>query len=110
MRSRLKLKGYDAATIDAIIGELTRVGQLDDVRFARLWVESRMSSNPMGDIVLRRELKAVESAVALVPILIVSALFGTLISPASPLQGTLVVAISTPSSNHNIAPGGQSPR
>ena len=57
MRSRLKLKGYDAATIGAIISELARVGQLDDVRFARLWVESRMSSNPMGDIVLRRELK-----------------------------------------------------
>ena len=57
MRSRLKLKGYDAATIEAIISELARVGQLDDVRFARLWVESRMNSNPMGDIVLRRELK-----------------------------------------------------
>ncbi len=57
IRNRLKSKGYGGPTIEAIISELTRVGQLDDVRFARLWVESRMHSNPMGDIVLRRELK-----------------------------------------------------
>ena len=57
IRSRLKLKGYGAPVVEAVVESLKRCGQLDDEKFARLWVESRMRSNPMGDIVLRRELK-----------------------------------------------------
>ena len=57
MRSRLKLKGYDAATVESIVEGLKKAGQLDDGKFALLWVESRMHNNPMGNIVLRRELK-----------------------------------------------------
>ena len=57
IRSRLKLKGYEASVVEAVVEGLKRCGQLDDEKFARLWVESRMHSNPMGDIVLRRELK-----------------------------------------------------
>jgi regulatory protein len=57
IRDRLKLKGYDAAVIDNIVGLLTKAGHINDAKFARMWVESRMRSNPMGDIVLRRELK-----------------------------------------------------
>lgn len=57
IRMRLRLKGYDAGTIDDVVEGLRRLGDIDDDKFARLWVESRMHSNPMGDIVLRRELK-----------------------------------------------------
>jgi regulatory protein len=57
LRQRLKIKGYCTEIVEAIICDLKRVGQIDDAKFARLWVESRMHSNPMGDIVLRRELK-----------------------------------------------------
>lgn len=57
MRSRLKLKGYDSLTIDAVIEDLRRTGNVDDAKFAKLWVESRMHLNPVGDVVLKHELK-----------------------------------------------------
>ena len=57
IRNRLKLKGYDADTVDSVVADISRTGNIDDAKFARLWVESRMHSNPMGDIVLRRELQ-----------------------------------------------------
>ena len=57
MRGRLRLKGYDDAIIDGVIDGLKRVGDIDDLKFAKLWVESRMHLNPAGDIVLRQELK-----------------------------------------------------
>ncbi len=57
MRSRLKLKGYSPDIIEAVVESLKKALALDDEKFARLWVESRMQTNPMGDIVLRRELK-----------------------------------------------------
>jgi len=58
MRSRLKLKRYDEATIDAVIESLKKLSEIDDVKFASLWVDDRMRVNPAGDILLRRELKA----------------------------------------------------
>jgi regulatory protein len=57
MRGRLKLKGYAAPLVSELICELKKTGEIDDERFARFWVESRMHSNPMGDVVLRHELK-----------------------------------------------------
>ncbi len=57
LRKRLKIKGYSSEIIEAIVCELRRVGEIDDQKFARLWIESRMHQNPMGDIVLRRELR-----------------------------------------------------
>lgn len=57
IKSRLKLKGYGDEIIEEITGALERTGDLDDMRFAKLWVESRMHRNPVGDIVLKHELK-----------------------------------------------------
>jgi len=57
IRSRLKLKGYAQEMIEGIVEDLRRTGNLDDRKFASLWVESRMHSNPVGDVVLRHELK-----------------------------------------------------
>jgi regulatory protein len=57
IRDRLGLKGYDKAVIGGVVEGLRRAGHIDDARFAVQWVESRMRSNPMGDIVLRQELK-----------------------------------------------------
>ena len=57
MRQRLKLKGYDAAVIDGVVEGLKKTGDIDDEKFARFWVDSRMHSNPMGDVVLKHELK-----------------------------------------------------
>jgi regulatory protein len=58
IRERLKLKGYAADAIEGCVETLRLAGEIDDTRFARLWVESRMRRNPMGDVVLRHELKA----------------------------------------------------
>ena len=57
IRSRLKLKGYGGDVIEEVVESLRRVGEIDDARFAKLWVESRMHTNPMGDVVLKHELK-----------------------------------------------------
>jgi len=57
LRERLKMKGYGADIVETIVCGLKRSGELDDAKFARLWVESRMHSNPAGEIVLRHELK-----------------------------------------------------
>ena len=58
MRARLKLKGYDGDIIDDVVTGLKKEGELDDAKFAKLWVDARISFNPMGELVLRQELKA----------------------------------------------------
>ena len=57
IRDRLKLKGYGPGLIDEIIEELKKAGDVDDAKFARFWLESRMHQNPVGDVVLKHELK-----------------------------------------------------
>lgn len=57
MRLRLKLKRYDSSTIEAVIESLKTAGEINDEKFTGFWIESRMHMNPVGDIVLRRELK-----------------------------------------------------
>jgi len=57
IRNRLKLKGYADTLIKDVVASLERAGELNDERFARFWVESRMHMNPAGDVVLKHELK-----------------------------------------------------
>lgn len=57
IRDRLKLKGYGQEIIEDIIAGLKKIGDIDDAKFARLWLESCMHSNPVGDVVLKRELQ-----------------------------------------------------
>jgi len=57
IRSRLKLKGYEDELVEDVVVSLKRTGDLDDEKFARFWVESRMHMNPAGDVVLKYELK-----------------------------------------------------
>ena len=57
IRNRLKLKGYDEAVIEEVVASLKKIDEIDDKKFAHIWVESRMQTNPMGDVVLRHELK-----------------------------------------------------
>jgi regulatory protein len=56
LRSRLKLKGFPGDVIDSAVVELYRIGLLDDLAFARLWVESRIKK-PLGLNRLSYELK-----------------------------------------------------
>ena len=57
IRERLKLKGYGESVIESIVEDLRRAGEIDDAKFAKLWVDSRMHANPVGDVVFRYELK-----------------------------------------------------
>jgi len=57
IRNRLKLKGYDDLLIEDVVASLEQAGDLNDEKFARFWVESRMHMNPAGDVVLKHELK-----------------------------------------------------
>jgi Uncharacterized protein conserved in bacteria len=57
IRNRLKLKGYADPLIEEVVASLERTGDLNDEKFARFWVESRMHMNPAGDVVLKHELK-----------------------------------------------------
>jgi regulatory protein len=54
---RLLLKGYAREKVESVVGELKKLGYIDDAKFAREWVESRMRANPKGDAVLRQELR-----------------------------------------------------
>ncbi len=57
IRTRLKEKGYGDSIIDEVVEELRKAGDIDDEKFARFWIESRMHLNPVGDVILRHELK-----------------------------------------------------
>lgn len=58
IRDRLKLKGYSEEVVESVVEGLRRAGEIDDARFAKLWVDERMRINPAGDVVLRHELKS----------------------------------------------------
>jgi regulatory protein len=63
--------GYDAATIEPTLARLAAEGHLDDVEFARFWVENRQRFRPKGAQALRQELRHQ----GLEPAVIESALF-----------------------------------
>ena len=58
LTDKLKEKGFSSDTITEVVLEFKKKGLLDDSKFSRLWINSRMASNPKGEIVLKEELKA----------------------------------------------------
>jgi regulatory protein len=56
VRRRLLLHGYRADLVEGSIERLTELGMIDDVAFARSWVESRDRARPRGERALRQEL------------------------------------------------------
>lgn len=57
-RRRLQRRGYPADLVETALARLTELGYLDDLAFARAWVESRDRARPRGEAALRRELYA----------------------------------------------------
>ncbi|MBL7156713.1 MAG: regulatory protein RecX [Candidatus Omnitrophica bacterium] len=57
LKDRLYKKGFDHKTAQRVISLLKEKKIINDVKFAKLWIESRMRRNPKGDILLRRELR-----------------------------------------------------
>lgn len=64
VRTRLTGAGYQPLLVEEMITRLIELGMLDDLAFARAWVESRDRANPRGAHVLRNELvrKGIERA------------------------------------------------
>ncbi len=56
-RRRLHHLGYPPPLCDQVIDRLITLGYLDDIAFARAWVESRDRARPRGTVALRRELQ-----------------------------------------------------
>jgi len=57
LKERLLQKGFDRASISGAVSFFKEKDIIDDLMFARLWVESRMHAAPKGDMLLRRELR-----------------------------------------------------
>ena len=55
--NRLQGKKYSPKTIDKVLEELKKRGQLDDLKFAKSWVENRLVFNPKGEVAIRYELR-----------------------------------------------------
>lgn len=54
---RLKRQGYEPDEVEQAIERLRSGGLVDDLEFARAWVENRMDFRPRGTIALRSELR-----------------------------------------------------
>lgn len=57
MQERLSKKGFSATAIEVVITDLKRLNLLDDYRFARRWVESRLLGKPAGARRFRQDLR-----------------------------------------------------
>jgi regulatory protein len=57
VRRRLTSAGYQSQLVETAITRLGDLGVLDDVAFARAWVESRDRARPRGERALRDELR-----------------------------------------------------
>jgi regulatory protein len=56
IRRNLSKKGYSEQTIEATLQRLENVGLVDDLEFARYWLEQRRDFKPRGAAMLRHEL------------------------------------------------------
>ncbi len=56
IRQNLKEKGNEAPVIDQVIDRLETLGYVDDLAFARYWVQNRDEFRPKGPLALRQEL------------------------------------------------------
>ena len=58
VRRHLAEAGYRDELVEGVVARLVNLGMLDDVDFARAWVESRDRARPRGERALRQELAA----------------------------------------------------
>jgi len=56
IRDRLKKKDYSSRVISEVVKDLKRLKFLNDKEFARMWVENRIRTRPMGRYRLYQEL------------------------------------------------------
>jgi regulatory protein len=64
--SRLRRRGFTAATVESVANRLAEQGLLNDAEFAQQWQENRGSFSPRSRAMLRRELRVKGVAVELI--------------------------------------------
>jgi regulatory protein len=57
IRDKLRGKHYPEKVLEKVIAQLRALNFLDDLQFARLWVESRLLNKPRGRRLLEQELR-----------------------------------------------------
>ena len=57
VRRNLRKKEIEDEVVEVVVERLTRAGLLDDMEFARYWVENRLQFKPRGAYALRYELR-----------------------------------------------------
>ena len=57
LADRLKQARYSSETIEHVLKEFDRLGLLNDAEFGKMYARSQMITKPMGQFLLRRELK-----------------------------------------------------
>ena len=65
IRTRLRRRGFDDASIETTLARLRELGLVDDLAFAKSWVENRETFSPRSPRLLRLELrqKGIDAAV-----------------------------------------------
>jgi len=66
LRARFRRDGVADAQAQAVLADLAACGYLDDLAFARAWIESRLGRNPCGSARLRGELRQRGVALAVI--------------------------------------------
>lgn len=57
LKRKLEQRGFSPAAISTALDELERSGALDDSRYAKAWVESRLRRHPEGSAMLLKRLR-----------------------------------------------------
>jgi regulatory protein len=57
IRNRLIQKGYNKKIVAKVISRLKKLNLLDDLAFARLWIENRINTKPAGRKLIYQELR-----------------------------------------------------
>jgi len=57
-KEKLNKRGFSEEVISELTADFKKRGLLDDAKFAKMWLQSRMSLKPVGKARLKQELKA----------------------------------------------------
>jgi len=66
LADRLSGKGFNRVTVASVISILREKKIIDDFKFAKFWVQSRMHTRPEGDLLLKKELKSKGISMAII--------------------------------------------
>jgi len=57
LREKLRSRRYAPGVISSVISYLKEISLIDDLDYARLWIRSRIKTNPRGALLLKKELR-----------------------------------------------------